>query len=60
MESKIVTWEIVLSGDHPDIFVVFDAPDNLSDHELQNLAEQEAFRKTYIWSKKITNEKAKK
>ncbi len=47
-----VGWEIVLSGDHPDIFVVISAPENATDEELQSLAETEAMAKTYIWSKK--------
>lgn len=47
-----VEWEIVLSGDHPDIFVVVSAPEDATDAELQSLAETEAMAKTYIWSKK--------
>ena len=47
-----VEWEIVLSGGHPDIFVIVSAPENATDAELQSLAETEAMAKTYIWSKK--------
>ena len=47
-----VEWEIVLSGGHPDIFVIVSAPENATDAELQSLAETEAMSKTYIWSKK--------
>jgi hypothetical protein len=47
-----VEWEIVLSGGHPDIFVIVSAPENATDVELQRLAETEAMAKTYIWSKK--------
>ena len=51
VEPRIV-WEIVLSGGHPDIFVIVDAPENATDAELQSLAETKAMAKTYIWSKK--------
>lgn len=47
-----IEWEIVLSGRHPDIFVIVSAPVNATDAELQSLAETEAMSKTYIWSKK--------
>ena len=47
-----VEWEIVLSGGHPDIFVIVSAPENATNAELQSLAETEAMAKTYIWSKK--------
>lgn len=47
-----VEWEIVLSGGHPDIFVIVSAPESATDAELQSLAEAEAMAKTYIWSKK--------
>ena len=47
-----VEWEIVLSGGHPDIFVIVSAPENATDAELQTLAETKAMAKTYIWSKK--------
>ena len=50
--SLHVEWEIVLSGGHPDIFVIVSAPENATDAELQSLAETEAMAKTYIWSKK--------
>jgi hypothetical protein len=47
-----VEWEIVLSGEHPDIFVIVSAPENATEAELQSLAEKEAMAKTYIWSKR--------
>jgi hypothetical protein len=50
--GRTVEWEIVLSGGHPDIFVIISAPENATDAELQSLAEIEAMAKTYIWSKK--------
>jgi hypothetical protein len=50
--GRTVEWEIVLSGGHPDIFVIVSAPETATDAELQSLAETEAMAKTYIWSKK--------
>lgn len=50
--ARLVEWEIVLSGGHPDIYVRIQAPENATDTELQALAENEAMAKTYIWSKR--------
>ncbi len=47
-----VEWEVVLSGDHPDIFVIVTAPENATDTELLQKACEEAMQKTYIWTKK--------
>lgn len=47
----MIEWEIVLSGQHPDISVIVSAPETATDAELLALAETEAFAKTYIWSK---------
>lgn len=50
---KIVTYEIVLSGDHPDMFVIFDAPDNLTQSELLEKAIEAVTWKTYIFERKV-------
>lgn len=53
---KQVDFEVVLSGDHPDICVVITADENASKNTLLQLACDEAMRKTYIWSiKKLQN-----
>jgi len=54
-----VEWEIVLSGGHPDIFVIVSAPENATDAELQSLAETETMAKTYIWSKRLVRPNAR-
>ena len=51
--SKMVEFEIVLSGDHPDIFVTFNAKSDISDDELLYRAIEEATNNTYIYSKKM-------
>lgn len=52
---KTVTYEVLLSGDHPDIFVCFEENEGISDADLQACAEAEAFRKTYISSKRVVS-----
>jgi hypothetical protein len=47
-----VDYEVVLSGDHPDLFVVVSAPENATNAELQRIAEEFVFRNTQIYSKK--------
>ncbi len=47
-----VDWEIVLTGNHPDIFVVINAPEDANDNDLLELAINSAMNDTYIWSKK--------
>ena len=50
METK--TLEIVLSGDHGDIFVVVTVPKIIEKQEILQIAIREATEKTYIWSMK--------
>ena len=50
--GSTVEWEIVLSGDHPDIFVIIESPENATENELLQKACDEAMQKTYICSKK--------
>ena len=52
-KKKTVTYEVILSGDHPDIFVCFEENEGISDTDIQCCAEAEAFRKTYISSKRV-------
>jgi hypothetical protein len=47
-----IDWAVVLSGNHPDIFVIVSAPENITDSELLQKAREEAMSDTYIWSKK--------
>lgn len=54
-EIKMATYEIQL--DSPDYFVVIEAPDNATEHQLLDLAINEMTRKTSIWVvRKIKNE----
>lgn len=49
---NLVEFEIVLSGNHSDIYVCIQAPSDINEDELLALAIEEAMRKTYVWSKK--------
>lgn len=50
---EVVTFEVVLSGDHKDIFVMVDAPRDIAKKDLLIKACEKAMDKTYIWSYKI-------
>ena len=50
--GRTVEWEIVLAGDHPDIFLILEAPENATDNQLLQKACDEAMQKTYLWLKK--------
>jgi hypothetical protein len=47
------TFEIILSGNHPDIFVIIEADENTSKEKLLELAIAEFTKNTYIWSVKV-------
>lgn len=53
-KPKTVCYEVVLSGGHDDISVCFNGPDGLSKQEIQRRAEEEALRKTYVYSVKVS------
>lgn len=50
MKNKMVVYEVEL--DHPNAFVSFEAPDNLSNSEILVRAIDELTRNTVIWSVK--------
>ena len=49
--QKIVTYEVEL--DHPNAFVIFEAPEGLTESEILNKAIDELTRKTILWNFKI-------